>query len=110
MDWITGLPPCRPLGFNAIHTVVNITTQAVRLTACVLGAGEMSAEATTRLFFNGIVRNYGLPDEMLHDRDPRFTAEFWTKLWKVLGSRAVFSSAYHPQTDGRTERMHQTIE
>ena len=76
MDWITGLPPCRPLGYNAIYTVVNRTTQAVRLTACVQGAGEMSVEGTAKLFFDGIVRHYGLPDEVLHDRDPRFTAEF----------------------------------
>ena len=69
----------------------------------------MSAEATAKLFFDGIVRHYGLPDEVLHDRDPRFTAEFWTALWKALGSKAVFSSAYHPQMDGRTERMHCTI-
>ena len=55
----------------------------------------MSAEATTKLFFDGIVRHYGLPDEVLYDRDPRFTAEFWTLLWKVLGSKAVLSSAYH---------------
>ena len=78
MDWITGLPPCGPLRYNAIYTVVNGTTKAVRLTACVLGAGEMSAEATAKLFFDGIVRHYGLPNEVLHDRDPPFTAEFWT--------------------------------
>ena len=74
MDWITGLPPCGLLGYNAIYAVVNRTTQAIRLTACVLEAGEMSAEATAKLFFNGIVRHCGLPDEVLHDRDPRFTA------------------------------------
>ena len=51
----------------------------------------MSAEATAKLFFDGIIRNYGLLDEVLHDWDPRFTAEFWTSLWKVLGSREVFS-------------------
>ena len=78
MDWITGLPPCGPLGYNAIYTVVNRTTQAVRLTACVLWAGEMSEEATAKLFFDRVVRHYGLPDEVLHGRDPRFTAEFWT--------------------------------
>ena len=66
------------MGYNAIYTVVNRTTQAVRLTAYVLGAGEMSVEATVKLFFDGIVRHYGLPDEVLHDRDPRFAAEFWT--------------------------------
>ena len=77
------------------------TTQSIRLSPCVLGAGEMSAEATARssppkLFFDGIVRHYGLPDKVLHDRDPRFTADFWTSLCKVFGSRAVFASAYHP--------------
>ena len=56
----------------------------------------MSAKATAKLLFDGIVRNYGLPDEVLHDRDPCFTAEFWTWLWKALGSKAVFSSAYYP--------------
>ena len=80
MDWITGLPPCEPLKYNAIYTVVNRTTQAIRLSPCALGVGEMSAEATAKLFLGGIVRHYGLPDEVLHDRDPRLTAEFWTQL------------------------------
>ena len=96
MDWITGLPPCGPLGFNAIFTIVNRTKQGIRFAPCVLGAGEISAEATAKLFFDSIVRHYGLPDEVLCDRDPRFTADFWTALWKVLGSKAMFSSAYHP--------------
>ena len=96
MDWITGLPHSGPLGFNAIFTIVNRTTKGIRLAPCVLGVGEMSAEAKAKLFFDGIVRHYGLPDEVLHDRDPRFTANFWTALWKALGSKAVFSSAYHP--------------
>ena len=78
MDWITGFPPCGLFGYNAIYTVINKTIQAIRLTPCVLGAGDMSAEATAKLFFDGIVRHYGLPDEVLHDRGPRFTAEFWT--------------------------------
>ena len=96
MDWITGLPPCGPLGFNAIFTIVNRTTQGIRLAPCVLGTGEMPAEATAKLFFDRIVRNYGLSDEVLHDRDPCFTVEFWIALWKALGSKAVFYSAYHP--------------
>ena len=96
MDWITGLPPCGPLGFNAIFPIVNRTIQGIQLAPCVLGVGEISAEATAKLFFDGIVRHYGRPDEVLHDRDPRFTANFWTALGKALGSKAVFSSAYHP--------------
>ena len=96
MDLITGLPPCGPMGYNSVFTVVNRTTQQVRILPCVLGAREMSSEATAKLFFEAIVRFYGLPDEVLHDRDPRFTADFWRELWKLLGSRAIFSSAYDP--------------
>ena len=44
MDWITGLPPCGPMGYNSVFTVVNRTTQQVRILPCVLGAGEMSSE------------------------------------------------------------------
>ena len=50
----------------------------------------MSAEAAAKLYFDGIVRHYGLPDEVLHDRGPHFTAKFWDLLWKALGSKAVF--------------------
>ena len=96
MDWITGLPPFGPMGYNSVFTVVNRTTQQFQNLPCVLGAGGMSSEATAKLFFEAVVRFYGLPDEVLHDRDPRFTADFWRALWKLLGSRAVFSSAYHP--------------
>ena len=96
MDWITGLPPCGPMGYNSVFTVVNQTTQQVRILPCVLGAGEMSSEATAKLFFEAVMRFCGLPDEVLHNRDPIFAADFWRDLWKLLGSRAVFSLSYHP--------------
>ena len=75
-----------------------------------LGEGELSAEQVAHLLFDDVVRIFGLPDEVLHGRDPHFTADFWDQLWDKLGSRAVFSSAYHPQTDGKAERAHRTIE
>ena len=84
------------MGYNSVFTVVNRTIQQVRILPCVLGAGKMSSEATTKLFFEAVVRFYGLPDEVLHDRDPRFTTNFLRELWKLLGSRAAFSSPYYP--------------
>ena len=78
------------MGYNSVFTVVIRTTQQVRILPCVLGEGEMSSEATATLSFEAVVRFYGLPDEVLPDRDPRFTAVFWGELWKLLGSRAVF--------------------
>ena len=62
------------------------------------------------LFFNAVVRLFGLPDEVLHDRDPCFTADFWRHLWDAMGSRATCSSAYHLQTDGKAQMAHQAIE
>ena len=47
---------------------------------------------------------------MLHGQDPRFTAAFWKELWKLLGCKTVFLSAFHPQTGGQTERHNCTIE
>ena len=83
------------MGYNSVFTVVNETTQQVRILPCVLEAGEMSSETSAKLFFEAVVRFYGLPDKVLHDHDPRFTADFWRDLWKLLGSRAVFSLSYH---------------
>ena len=68
----------------------------VRVVPCNMGKGELSAEQVVTLFFNAVVRLFGLPDEVLHDRDPRFTEDFCRHLWNTIGSRAVSSSAYHP--------------
>ena len=98
MDFITGLPTCGD-GFNAILTCVDRLTKFTRLTPYSLGAGELSAAAVAKLFFDSVVRQFGLPDTVVHDHDPRFTADFWGEMWSLLGSRTLFSSAYHPQTD-----------
>ena len=97
-------------GNNAVMTCIEGLLGYVHLTPCFMGEGELSAEHVAQLFFDSVVRVFGLPDEVLHDRDPRFTADFLRHLWDSLGSRAVFSTAYYPQTDGKAERAHRTIE
>ena len=47
---------------------------------------------------------------VLHDWDLQFTSYFWTTLWELLGTRVFLSSAYHPESDGQKERVHQTME
>ena len=56
-----------------------------------------------------MVRYFGIPISVIHDRDPRFTSDFWQSLWKLLGSHAIAISAHHPQADGQTECMNYTI-
>ena len=75
MDFITGLPSCAN-GCNAIFTCVYHLTRYTVLTACTLGAGDFIAKQVLQLFFYGVVRQFGLPDTLVYDRDPQFTAEF----------------------------------
>ena len=105
---MTNLPLCNEN--NAVMTCIKGLLSYVRLIPCFMGDKELSAEHVAQLFFNSVVRVFGLPDELLHDRDPRFITDFWRHLWDSLGSRAVFSSAYHPQTDGKAKHAHLTIE
>nr|GEY16933.1 reverse transcriptase domain-containing protein [Tanacetum cinerariifolium] len=53
---------------------------------------------------------YGVPVLIILDRDPRFTSRFWTSLQKSLGTNLDMSTAYHPETDGQSERTIQTLE
>ena len=105
---MTNQPLCN--GNNAVITCIEGLLGYVRLIPCFMGEGELSAEHVAQLLFDSVVQVFGLTDEGLHDRDPRFTSDLWMHLWDSLGSRAVFSSAYHPQTDGTAERAHSTIE
>ena len=57
-----------------------------------------------------IVRLHGIPISIVSDRDPRFTSRFWGSLQKALGTKLHFSTAFHPQTDGQSERTIQTLE
>ena len=67
-----------------------------------------SAQAAT-IFVNSVFRYHGLPRDIISDRDPRFTAKFWSKLFHLLGTKLKMSTTDHPQTDGQTERANRSI-
>ena len=68
--------------------------------------GEKLAE----LYMARIVCLHGVPKKIVSDRGSQFTSRFWKKIHEVLGTQLNFSTAYHPQTDGQTERMNQILE
>ena len=53
---------------------------------------------------------HGMPKDIVSDRDVKFTSDFWRELHALLGTRLNMSSAYHPQSDGQTERMNRVLE
>ena len=63
-----------------------------------------------RIFVDTVFRLHGLPEVIISDRDPRFTGKFWESLFDLLGTDLRFTTTYHPQTDGQSERMIQTLE
>ena len=63
-----------------------------------------------QIFVDNVFRQHGLPEVIISDRDPRFTGKFWCALFDLLGMDLRFSTAFHPQTDGQSERMIQTLE
>ncbi|KAI3450299.1 hypothetical protein Pfo_006964 [Paulownia fortunei] len=63
-----------------------------------------------QLYIQEIVRLHGVPLSIVSDRDSRFLSTFWRSLHKALGTQLSFSTAYHPQTDGQSERTIQTLE
>ncbi|GJR41677.1 putative reverse transcriptase domain-containing protein [Tanacetum coccineum] len=71
---------------------------------------KFKMEKLTRLYLKEIVYRHGVPVSIISDRNPRFTSRFWRSLQKSLGMNLDMSTAYHPETDGQSERMIQTLE
>jgi hypothetical protein len=70
----------------------------------------VNAPDTARLFFDHVVRYHGLPSTIVSDRDARFTSLFWRSLFDLFGTKISLSTAFHPQSDGQTERTNRTLE
>ncbi|KAL0561592.1 hypothetical protein IC582_002026 [Cucumis melo] len=106
MDFITGLP--RTLrGFTVIWVVVDRLTKSAHF---VPGKSTYTASKWAQLYMLEIVRLHGVPVSIVSDRDARFTSKFWKGLQTAMGTRLDFSTAFHPQTDGQTERLNQVLE
>jgi len=108
MDWVTSLSPGSAASFNACLVVVDRYSKTPIFVPCFK---EDTAMDTAVLFWNRVMPRTGMPKIIISDRDPKFTSEFWVCLHSMLGTKLSFSTAYHPQTDGRlAERMIQTLE
>ena len=91
---MTDLPEVN--GYNALMVVLDKMGKLSRLVPCRAGENQLTAPKVAKLFFENWVRFFGVPKYVIHDRDVRFTASFWKALWSIMGTRTLFSSAYHP--------------
>ena len=104
-DYITGLPECQ--GFNAIQLMVDHHGKLTHMTPC---TDKISAEGAAEVFIRDYFRLHGLPRKIISDRGPQFASDLFRAVLKGLGIESALSTAYHPQTDGQTERMNQEVE
>ncbi|GJP58293.1 hypothetical protein CLOP_g22999 [Closterium sp. NIES-67] len=105
-NFFMGLP-AKDGCIDAVFIVIDKFTKMAHFAAC---KKSISAEETTRLFISIVVRLHRIPSAIISDRDTKFTSNFWRNLWEQFGTRLHFSSAYHPEIDGQTERANQTME
>ena len=71
---------------------------------------KATAKDVAETFLREVWKLHGLPTEIISDMDAKFSGEFWESLCKMLGIKRRMSTAYHPQTDGQTERTNQVLE
>ena len=106
MDFVTGLPRS-PTNHDSAWVIVDRLTKTARFIPILM---TYSLDRLADLYVQHIVRLHGVPKSIISDRDSRFTSNFLGSLQTALGTRGKFSSAYHKQTDGQSERTIQTLE
>ncbi|KAI0994621.1 hypothetical protein K3495_g13560 [Podosphaera aphanis] len=105
MDFVTGLPLSE--GYDAIMVVVDRLTKMRHLIPC---HTTVNSKDVAILYLNNVWKIHGLPTHVTSDRRTQFTANFWKNLCKHLGIQARMSTAFHPETNGQTERFNAVME
>ncbi|GKC66638.1 putative reverse transcriptase domain-containing protein [Tanacetum coccineum] len=106
IDFVTKSPRTSS-GHATIWVIVDRLTKSAHF---LLMREDYKMDRLARLYFNEIVARHGVPISIISDRDSRFTLRFWQSMQEELGTRLDMSTAYHPQTDGQSERTIQTLE
>ncbi|MBW0545243.1 hypothetical protein O181_084958 [Austropuccinia psidii MF-1] len=107
MDWVTELPPSGDKGYNSCLVIVERYSKTPIFLPC---HKDDTAMDTDLLLWSRVISHTGLFNNIISDRDLKFTSALWTNLNRLFGNKLSFSTAYHPQTDGLADRMIQNLE
>ena len=103
---MVGLPKTQK-GYDSIWVIVDRLTKVTHFLPVWTNHG---GEKLAQLYISNILKLHGVPSRIVSDRGIQFTSKFWKSLHKAMETKLDFSSSYHPQTDGQTERVNQIME
>jgi hypothetical protein len=106
MDFIVGLPHTQA-GYDSVWVIVDRLTKVAHF---ILVKTTYSGAKLAELYISRIVCLHRVPKKIVSDRGFQFTSKFWEKIHESMDTKLNFSSSYHPQTDGQTERTNQILE
>jgi hypothetical protein len=106
MDFIVGLP-LTSHRHNAILVIVDKLTKSDHFIPI---RDTYDVTDVARVFLSEVIRFHGIPKNIISDRDSKFTSRFWTSLQLAFGTQLNLSTTYHPETDGKIERVNQVME
>ena len=95
---------------NGFDSIVVVTCQLTKAAHFIPTTEAISAGDLAELVVEHVARHHGIPEGVVSDRGPQFASAFWRSFFGRLGGKPWLSSAFHPQTDGLTERINQTLE
>jgi hypothetical protein len=105
MDFILSLPEVD--GYDSVWVVCDMLTKEAHFLKM---ASTIIAEELLDRFMHDIFRLHGMPAVVVSDRDSKFTSEVWQQFFQSLGTKLHLSTAYHPESDGQTERVNRTLQ
>ena len=111
IDFIVALPACNAPACNDYDALMTVTCKSTKRSLLIPGGETWNAGDWANAFITSLVgHDWGIPSAIISDRDSKFMGSFWRAIFQKMGVELLTSTAWHPQTDGQSERTNQTVE